>query len=305
MNSKTAYFLITLLVIAAFLGGSLVTRIQLAGKKPQASPAGEVAGEKEAANPQASEVPFDAPDQDKPEVEFFVMSFCPYGNQAEEGLEPVYKLLKDKVSWQPRYIVGDKKQSCEEECNYRVFDQQKCDELISQKRIPDMAACKEYFSYDKLETCINEKCKDLVEGEFTSLHGDQELNQDVREICVYKEMGVEKYWQFVMAVNKGCSSQDADTCWTKVADEVGLDKGAIETCEKDKGKDLLKEEAAVSSSRQVSGSPTIFINGQLYNGGRSPENYKKGICTGFKEQPSECSQVLGTTSSSAPAGGCK
>ena len=46
------------------------------------------------------------PKSDKPDVELFVMSFCPYGNQAEDTMLPVYDLLKDKVNWNIHYIVS-------------------------------------------------------------------------------------------------------------------------------------------------------------------------------------------------------
>jgi hypothetical protein len=52
-----------------------------------------------------------APKNDKPEVDLYVMSFCPYGNQAEDTLKSVYILLKDKVNFNFHYIVsveGDK-----------------------------------------------------------------------------------------------------------------------------------------------------------------------------------------------------
>ncbi len=46
------------------------------------------------------------PKSKKPNVELFVMSFCPYGNQAENTMLPVYNLLKDKVDWNIHYIVN-------------------------------------------------------------------------------------------------------------------------------------------------------------------------------------------------------
>ncbi len=46
------------------------------------------------------------PKTDKPTVELYVMSFCPYGNKAEDTLEPVYNLLKEKVEWKIHYIVS-------------------------------------------------------------------------------------------------------------------------------------------------------------------------------------------------------
>jgi len=43
---------------------------------------------------------------DKPTVDLYVMSFCPYGNLAENTILPVYNLLKDKVAWNIHYIVN-------------------------------------------------------------------------------------------------------------------------------------------------------------------------------------------------------
>jgi hypothetical protein len=46
------------------------------------------------------------PKTDKPSVELFVMSFCPYGNRGENTMVPVYNLLKDKIDFNVYYIVG-------------------------------------------------------------------------------------------------------------------------------------------------------------------------------------------------------
>ena len=46
------------------------------------------------------------PKTEKPSVELYVMSFCPYGNEAEKTMQPVYDLLKDKVDWNVHFIVG-------------------------------------------------------------------------------------------------------------------------------------------------------------------------------------------------------
>lgn len=51
---------------------------------------------------------------DKPTVDLYVMSFCPYGNKAEDTLKPAYDLLKDKANFNFHYIVtssGDDIQS--------------------------------------------------------------------------------------------------------------------------------------------------------------------------------------------------
>jgi len=46
------------------------------------------------------------PKTDMPKVDLYVMSFCPYGNLAEDTLVPVYNLLKNKVSFNVHFIVS-------------------------------------------------------------------------------------------------------------------------------------------------------------------------------------------------------
>jgi len=47
------------------------------------------------------------PQKETPKVELFVQSFCPYGNQAENTMKPVYDLLGDKVDWNVDFIVSE------------------------------------------------------------------------------------------------------------------------------------------------------------------------------------------------------
>jgi len=60
----------------------------------------------EEASKQTEEESQEIPKSDKPKVELFVMSFCPYGNRAEDTMLPVYNLLKDNVEWSIHYIVS-------------------------------------------------------------------------------------------------------------------------------------------------------------------------------------------------------
>lgn len=43
---------------------------------------------------------------DRPTVQLFVMSFCPYGQAAEKAMKPVADLLGDKASIEPHFIVS-------------------------------------------------------------------------------------------------------------------------------------------------------------------------------------------------------
>jgi predicted DsbA family dithiol-disulfide isomerase len=49
---------------------------------------------------------FDAPDREKPEVNLFVMSFCPFGVQAENIMKEVVDLLGTKIDIKIRFIAN-------------------------------------------------------------------------------------------------------------------------------------------------------------------------------------------------------
>jgi protein-disulfide isomerase len=48
--------------------------------------------------------PSSAPKSDKPTVELFIMTHCPYGTQAEKGFIPVMKILKDVADVKIRFV---------------------------------------------------------------------------------------------------------------------------------------------------------------------------------------------------------
>ncbi|MDZ4385001.1 MAG: hypothetical protein U0944_01130, partial [Candidatus Moranbacteria bacterium] len=60
---------------------------------------------KEVAEKQPEEVK-EIPKSDKPVVDLYVMSFCPFGNKAEDTLKSAYDLLKKKVDFNFHYIVS-------------------------------------------------------------------------------------------------------------------------------------------------------------------------------------------------------
>lgn len=195
---------------------------------------------------------------DTPQIDFFVMSYCPYGNQAEEAIKPAYDALKNEATFNPRYV-------------------------ISKTESPQESHCR---------------------GNYCSLHGVVELNQDVRELCVLEEYGIDKWFDFALNMNTACDHKNADTCWTSVAQTLGLDDKRIATCENDKGLDLLEEQTQLNELLSVSGSPTVFVNGELYEGSRSAAGYQRALCATMSPQPEICASLPDEPEpSAAPAGG--
>jgi len=141
-----------------------------------------------------------------------------------------------------------------------------------------------------------------------SLHGAVEAQEDLRQVCIIKYYDQKTLWNYIMSIDSNCASKynDAsyDACWKDAATKAGIDATKIDTCSKgSEGVNLLKADADLSESKGVTGSPTLIINGANYNGARTAEAFKQGICSAFTTAPAECSTALNSTGTAA-TGGC-
>ena len=185
-------------------------------------------------------------------VDFYVMSFCPYGNQAEEALQPVFEVMKKDVAFNPRYVI--------------------------------------YSNYPQGGS--SSYCLDK-DYNYCSMHGIQELNQDIRELCVNKYYGTDAFFKFAVAVNNKCSSGNADSCWQDVAKSLRLDVTKISQCQANEGLSLVAKEKTDGEVLGVRGSPQVFINGQEYSGARTAAGYQQAICNAFgTNKPKSCDAVV-------------
>jgi Gamma interferon inducible lysosomal thiol reductase (GILT) len=214
---------------------------------------------KETPQPAATPVPTPVPVKSaRPSVQLFVMSFCPYGVQAENAMKPVADLLGTKADIQVHYIAtvsGD--------------------------------------SVDSVQ----------------SLHGTPEAKEDLRQLCV-ATYSPQKYWSYLMAVNAQCypvyrDARQLEQCQKNVTATLGIDTDAIETCAGgSEGLGLLRADVAIAKNLKIAMSPTLILNGQGYNGQRTPEAYKQAICDRFETPPAECSVNLAGQAVAASSGTC-
>ncbi|MFW6378389.1 MAG: DsbA family protein [Nanoarchaeota archaeon] len=148
-----------------------------------------------------------------------------------------------------------------------------------------------------------------------SLHGEQEGNQGVRELCALEELGKEAFFDFTLAANDQCSAEDADSCWKDAAESAGVDTEAIASCYEDNRLQYAKEQDStiqnVSVLRQgqltaPTASPTFLINGETYSGERDTNSIKSALCNEFETAPAVCEEVIETDNSAAQpsAGEC-
>jgi hypothetical protein len=109
------------------------------------------------------------PQTDKPKVELFVMSHCPYGTQIEKGIIPVVEALGSNIDFQLKFVNytmhGDKENT--EEVNQYCINKEEPTKFFSYLKCfleaGDSAACLTKASIDqtKLKTCAEATAKNF------------------------------------------------------------------------------------------------------------------------------------------------
>lgn len=222
---------------------------------------------------------FDAPDAEVPLAQLFVMSFCPYGQAAENAMNPVVGLLGDAATVEPHFIIT-------------VMNRTEAEDYV--KALNNR--------YNKNYT-TDSMFLNVGDSYLYSLHGPVEAAEDMRQAVIFRLVGVTKFWKYISYVNANCSISNIDTCWKAAATAAGIDSAKIESKLATDGLGAMRTDQALADSYSVSGSPTLIINGKTYTGERTSEAFKDAICSGFDRQPDSCAQTLSSTSSTS-SGGC-
>jgi len=267
----------------------------------------------------------------KPELQFYVMSFCPYGNQIENVIRPVFDLIGDKADLKPQYIFDKVEGDLATFCQSRSPDPSMCQQFIDNGQFQGTVAECTALIQEQVANCQDEKQYIKIDNNYyTALHGRVEANQQIREICAWNLADNQKvWWDFVSNVNTNCTSADADTCWQDQAKTAGLDTDKITDCFNNQAKDIIEAEIALTTKNNVSASPTLLLNGVEFppqtaysqdgTGAlkindtvikqadfRTPEGLKQAVCSVFNRKPADCKTTLETSQDTAApsAGGC-
>lgn len=138
-------------------------------------------------------------------------------------------------------------------------------------------------------------------GKVTSMHGDTEAQENLRQICIREEQSG-KYWKYVAEfIKKGDSAAALKAS--------GVDSAKLSSCTGDATKGLKYAEAdfALATQYGASGSPYLVLNGVPVSEfafaadknissdkARSADNVKNLICCGFGSAPGACTTALST-----------
>ncbi len=145
--------------------------------------------------------------------------------------------------------------------------------------------------------------EDYCLGKYCSMHGVEELKEDVREMCIAKIYGWDKFWDYMKIELNKCNLGNIALCWKDVAKQVGIDVRKIEKCFNESAEKMLEKEYQLNKKYGVTGSPTLIINNVEYRGPRTPEAFKNAICKAFIEVPGECNKTITVNSSSGTTTG--
>ena len=138
----------------------------------------------------------------------------------------------------------------------------------------------------------------ISDSTITSMHGDEEAQENLRQICIREEQG-SQYWDYV-----SCYMKDGNS--TKCLKSSSVDEGMLNACVKDSSRGLTyaQEDFDLANKFNVTGSPTLILNNKIASefdfassttSGRSPEALKELLCCGFNNEPSFCAEQLNRT----------
>ncbi|MBI4918220.1 MAG: DsbA family protein [Acidobacteria bacterium] len=113
---------------------------------------------------------------------------------------------------------------------------------------------------------------------FQSMHGQGEVDEDIRELCakkLYRDNN--KFMDYIWCRNKDIHNAAWQTCAT----EAGMDVAALETCSTgDQGRQLLREDIALGRTLGFNSSPTWLVDNKRQAGGADPRTIQQAICQG-------------------------
>ncbi len=128
----------------------------------------------------------------------------------------------------------------------------------------------------------------VADGNVTSMHGEEEAEENLRQICLREEQKD----AFLTYLDCFIKAGNTDGCLqTSLADQDSLT-----SCAEGKGADYATIDFNAQQAYQITGSPTLILNGVRVSesdfGGRTADAIKSLVCSGFNTQPEFCAIEL-------------
>lgn len=209
---------------------------------------------------------------DKPTVELFVMSYCPYGLQMEKAYLPVWELLKDKADISVKFV------------SYAMHGQKELEENTRQYCIAKNFTDK-YTKYltcftgkDDYKSCLSEV--GISEGQLTGC-----INATNKQYKIMEKFKDKSTW---LSGNYPVYPVNQD-----LNDKYGV-----------QGSPTLVANGTIVDGNSCSNNSDCHPGANCVNTqeglkcivARTAENVKKAICAAFTNPPAECNTTLSAVS---------
>jgi predicted DsbA family dithiol-disulfide isomerase len=151
----------------------------------------------------------------------------------------------------------------------------------------------------KIDFKIHFIADETAPGQFKALHGQPEVDENIRELCAIKYYPKDyKYMDYILCRNQDIKSTEWQKCATG-----GIDAKVIEKCfSGDEGKKLHSEDIKAAKDLGIGASPTWLANNKFQFSGIAPEQIKTNFCS-YNKDAKGCEKTL-TSDVKGPAGGC-
>jgi len=124
----------------------------------------------------------------------------------------------------------------------------------------------------------------LENGKVTSMHGDKEAEENLRQICLREEQK-NKYWSYVSCYMK---EEKSEECLST----EGIDLNQLNSCVSDQSRGLkyAKADFDLASKFNIGSSPTLLLNekqivSEFDFGGRTPNAIKEIVGCSYQNKP--------------------
>ena len=146
------------------------------------------------------------------------------------------------------------------------------------KALNSMKEVFKVFGKDKLDLHVNYIANETEHGEFQALHGQGEVDENIRELCAAKHYPKD-YMNYIWCRNENIKEND----WQKCA-KGKIKASVIEKCSNDgEGVKLHSENIKIGNALNIGGSPTWIFNNKYMEGGIDVETIIKHICSHNKD----------------------
>jgi hypothetical protein len=153
---------------------------------------------------------------------------------------------------------------------------------------------------DKINFNIHFIATETGAGTFESLHGQGEVDENIRELCAIKYYPENyKYMDYIWCINTEIGKDSANYKWETCAKDFPKIK---ECFAGDEGKQLLSENIKLSNELQIGASPTWMANNRYEFSGIDSETVKTNFCKYNTDLGDMCANTL--SADAAVSGSC-